>query len=170
MKKAAAVFFLMLMTVNLAGFYGYFIVRLQEIHAEARAALRNLPEAQLQRFEFSPDEFRSMIVEDNEIRVNGRMHDVARTEFTGTSVIVWALHDEAEDNLFAFISKVTDNAEGDEQQAPSGLTRFLSLQFLRPIMPGPVPLMGIHFTHSTGWTATDPQSVPDNTWMPPELV
>ncbi|MFM7195741.1 MAG: hypothetical protein ACKOYP_13310, partial [Bacteroidota bacterium] len=154
--------------VNLAGFYGYFLVRLQEIHAEARAALRNLPESKLQRFEFSSDTYRKLIVEDGEIRVNGRMHDIARTEYTGTSVIVWALHDEAEDNLFAFINKVTDNARGDDQQAPSGLTRFLSLHFLQPILPALVPVTASLCNHSTRWTAADPQSIPDNTWMPPE--
>ena len=170
MRKVASLFFLLLMTVNLAGFYGYFIVRLQEIHAEARAALRLLPESRLQRFEFSKDEFRRMTVEDSEVRVNGRMYDIARTVNSGSSVVVWAMHDEAEDDLFAFINTVTNNAAGDDQQAPSALTSFLTLQFISPVTLALVSAPVSRDAHRTSWIEVQPRSASNDTWMPPERI
>jgi len=168
MKRIAALLLLLLMAVNLAGFYGYFILRMKEIHAEARAALRHLPDTSLERFEFPVEVFRNVRVEDDEIRVNGRMYDIARTEKTTDTVVVWALHDEAEDDLFAFINKVMDNAGQDDRQVPADLTQFLSLQFLTPatILIPEVP--AVHSRHHTIWMAFDAQSSPERACKPPQ--
>ena len=170
MKKVAALSLLLLMTVNLTGFYGYFIVRMKEIHEEARASLRSLPETALQRFEFSAADFRRSRVEDDEIRVNGRMYDIARMHSDGTTVTVWALHDEAEDNLFSFINKVMDNAAGDDQQAPAAFSHFLSLQFISPSTALLPPGDSITLSHQTRWIAFSPQGLPGSAVQPPEAV
>lgn len=169
MKKAIAVFLLLLMAVNLAGFYGYFVLRMKEIHTEAREALKRLPETSLQRFEFSTAEYRSIRVEDHEIRVNGKMYDIARTERTADAVVVWALHDEAEDDLFAFINKVMDNAAQDDHQAPKDFTQFLSLQFLLPGAALPTSAAADRASHHTAWMSFNAQARPDGACKPPRV-
>lgn len=122
--------FLLLMVVHLAGFYVYFVLRLHTIHEQARAGIASLPDERLARLELTTREFESLGGDDGEIRYNGRMYDIARTEVHGDHTVVFALHDADEDDLLAFIAAVVDTAGQDSQQAPQALTFFLSLSFL----------------------------------------
>ena len=130
MFRRGSLLFLLLMVVHLAGFYVYFVFRLHTIHEQARAELINRPDHQLARLELTAREFESLGGDDGEIRYNGRMYDIARTEAHGDRMVVFALHDADEDDLLAFIAAVAKTADQDHQQAPQAFTFFLSLTFL----------------------------------------
>lgn len=129
MIRRAPLLLLFLVLVNIAGFYGYFLVRLHGIHEESRAALRFLPDSDLERFVVSEEDFERISVNDREVEVNGKMYDVARKKFLNGYVEFFALHDEAEDDLFAFIEEVILNTEKDGN-APPVFSQFSSLHFL----------------------------------------
>jgi len=129
-KRLSAVFFLLLFVLNFAGSYVYFATRLVQIKHEMRAALRLTPDDQLTRLELPVDAFNRPRVEENEIQVNGRMYDIARMEFQHEKVIVYCLHDEAEDNLLAFLDAVSHRAHQDTKPVPQPIQQFLSLTFL----------------------------------------
>jgi hypothetical protein len=60
------------------------------------------------------------------------MYDVARVEADGDTLTVFALRDEAETNLLAFLNKVVEMSDQDDQPPPNALTEFLSLLFTIP--------------------------------------
>jgi hypothetical protein len=96
---------LLLLLVNISGFYGYFIVRLNQLHEESREALKYLPDSELDHFVLSPQEFKKARVNEREVLINGKMYDIARVHTGSEMIEVFALHDEAEDDLLAFICR-----------------------------------------------------------------
>lgn len=149
MTRRFSIFLLLILLVNLAGFYGYFIFRLNQIHEESRATLKFLPESELEYFRLTPKDYTRAKVNNREILINGKMYDVARINVSKEKVEVYALHDEAEDDLLAFIREVMNNAEKDGQ-APSVFSQFTSLQFLQPALGCLPDLSGIQIIHRTG--------------------
>jgi len=129
MKRLFSFLILMLLLVNLAGFYGYFIIRLQEIHEDSREAISTLPESALQKFHFTKAEFLSILLDEREIKVDGKMYDIAYIRNFEGGLMVFALHDEAEDDLLAFINEVMSNASKDGK-IPSVFSHFIALQFV----------------------------------------
>lgn len=129
MKRLFSFLILVLLLVNMAGFYGYFIIRLQEIHEESRQAISALPGSQLEKFYFTKVAFQRARVDDREIRVEGKMYDIAFIRNVDDGLMVFALHDDAEDDLLAFISEVMSNASKDGK-APIVFSQFTSLQFV----------------------------------------
>lgn len=155
-KKLVPFFWLALLLVHLAGFYVYFVFRLEAIHEAAKEAVHHMSDEELERLEFFPTEFARFGDEPDEIRHNGKMYDIARVEHHHGKIIVFALHDRDEDNLFRFISAVIQTAGQDHQPAPLSLTQFLMLQFIptfRLVLPDPgfksvlhCTIFSIHFS------------------------
>lgn len=108
----------------------YFMVRMGQIRTEMRREISQLPLPQLTRFEFTPHEFRKAKVDDHEVKVEGRMYDIARIEFFNHRVVVFAKHDAAEDNLLWFFNEVFARSWNDDQTSPTSLTHFISLTFI----------------------------------------
>ncbi len=97
-----------------------------------RAALQAMPQEDLTKLVLSEAEFIRARVEQHEIKVNGKMYDIARVMFENGNVTVWCLHDEAEDNLLAFLDAVSSRAHQDSSPLPQSIQQFLSLTFLIP--------------------------------------
>jgi hypothetical protein len=121
-----------ILLLNLLGFYSYFFVRLQDIHEASKAALQQIPKSELTHFVFAVEEFNSLKIEDHEIQFEGRMYDIAFTEFDGSVIHVYALHDAAEDNLLAFIKTVVKRVDDDNQQPEFCFVNYLTLLFTVP--------------------------------------
>lgn len=136
MKRLFSIVTLSLLLLNFAGFYIYFVVRLKNIHSEANMALKNLPKEKLAVIKLSHTEWQK-IKDNDEIEWQGKMYDIALAEASFSSVLVYALHDEAEDDLLSFIKKVVDNAQRDDQQVPSTVSSFFSLEFMQPMVCQP---------------------------------
>ncbi len=130
MKRYFTFFVLFLFSLNFLGFYGYYAFRLIEIRKEAKAQLKYLPEEQLSKFTFSTLAYEEVKRGDDEIQVEGRMYDIARLERTTDSVIIFALHDEAEDNLISFLQTVLKRSATDKKPIPSSVTQFFGLTYL----------------------------------------
>jgi hypothetical protein len=129
-KRAAVIFFLGLLLMQVGGCYIYFVGRLAAIRTEMREQLKHLPEEQLTRFQFTPEEFVKARVEDHEIKVAGKMYDIARVTEKADRIIVLALHDEAEDNLLAFLSEMVSRSANDKKPVPVEVEQLLTLSFL----------------------------------------
>ena len=149
MSRRITVFILFILLVNLTGFYGYFIFRLNQIHEESRQALKFLPDSELDHFILTSEEYRKAKVNDHEILIADKMYDVARVKFRHEVVEIFALHDEAEDDLLAFIKEVMNNAEKDGQ-APSVFSQFAFLQFMQPVFDWSFDFSGTAIVHHTG--------------------
>lgn len=130
MKRYFAFFVLFLFSLNFLGFYGYYAFRLVEIRREAKAQLMYLPEDQLSKFTFSTLAYEEVKRGDDEIQVEGRMYDIARLERSADAVIIFALHDEAEDNLISFLQTVLKRSATDKKPIPSSVTHFFGLTYL----------------------------------------
>lgn len=119
-----------LFALQFAGLYGYFAIRLIAIRKEMKALLRNLPESELERIVISIKEFRSIDEEEGEIELNGKMYDIAKIEKHNDHYVLFALHDEHEDNLLSLLDEMIKRSGNDKKPVPSQIFQFLSLLFL----------------------------------------
>jgi len=105
-RKPVSVFLVCLFLAHFAGFYVYFVVQLREVRIEMRAQLKTTPEDQLEIIKLSVEDFKKTLVEEHEIKVNNKMYDIARIKNEGDTVLVYCIHDEAEDSLLALLDKI----------------------------------------------------------------
>ena len=168
-RTVFAGFLFLLMAANLAGFYVYFIFRLEVIHEESRAELFKNAAENFDCFDLTQRAYEDALIEENEIRLNDRMYDVAKVEFTDDRVILYARHDAAEDDLLLFIQEVIHNASTDEKPAPGSLTSFLFLTFLKPELLQLETVCFGHCIHHTIYSLYDGAVHPLGVTPPPEI-
>jgi hypothetical protein len=97
-----------------------------------RNRLKVLPADQLDVLHLQISEYERSVRGDDEIELNGKMYDIARVEMKNNKVIVYCLHDSAEDNLLSLLDQVLKSAAKDSQQASSSLFQFNFLSFILP--------------------------------------
>ena len=132
-KKSLSIALLSFFLLHLAGFYVYFGIRQAQIHREMRSKLKDLPADQLEVVHLSTTAYQLALRDGgDEIEVNGKMFDIARVEIKQNQVIIYCLHDSAEDNLLSFLDHVFKNAAQDRKQVPSPLLQFSALTFILP--------------------------------------
>lgn len=129
--------FLGILLLQVVGNYVYFIVRLSDIRQEMREELKRKPNEQLSLLTLSPDEYRKAKVNDHEVRVNEKMYDVARIVVKNGKLLVYAIHDEAEDNLIVLLLVMVKRSAKDKKPIPSSLLGLLHIIYLmqETIMP-----------------------------------
>jgi len=123
-------FLLLLLLANFAGGYVYFFMRATQIKRDMRELLKNLPDDELERIILTHEEFKTARVEDHEIKVDGKMYDIARIETAGETLHVYCVHDEDEDNLLSFLDAVLNNIQQDKKPVPHSITQFSGLHYL----------------------------------------
>lgn len=129
-KKIISTLFLSVLLLQVTGSYVYFIVRLSGIRSEMREQLRHKPDEELTLLTLTEEAFRKAKVDDHEVKVDGKMYDIARIAFKDNQVLVYALHDEAEDNLLALLVEMVNRTSHDKKPVPSQLLQLLTLQFV----------------------------------------
>jgi hypothetical protein len=133
-----------------------------------RAQLKELPSEKLQLLKLSPTAFKEAKVDEHEIKVNGKMYDISRIEKAGDTLLVYCLHDEAEDNLLAFLNKILSLPLKDKN-APSQVLKFTSLTFILPSTPNFHPLPGIQSSTNTLYKVGISTFVPSLDSPPPKV-
>jgi hypothetical protein len=129
-RRWLSISFLLLLAVNFAGGNLFFIIRAAQIKNEMRTLLKTLPDDQLEIITLSMDEFKRVCVNEHEIKVNGKMYDIARIQVEGEILHVYCVHDEAEDNLLSFLDSVLIRLQDDSTQPPASVTAFVTLHFI----------------------------------------
>jgi hypothetical protein len=129
-KKSIGITLLILLLLQAAGGYVYFIARLAAIRIEMREQLKTLPDCELTVFTFSKEAFRKAKENDHEVKINGKMYDIARIVPQDEKLLVYAIHDEAEDNLLSLLNEMVNRSSNDKKPVPSQLVQLLTLQFI----------------------------------------
>lgn len=106
-----------------------------------RARLRELPADQLELIKLSRTEFEEAKEDEHEIKVHGKMYDIARAEVQDSLVNVYCLHDAAEDNILAFLDKVLASPLQDDHTVAS-MIQFFSLTYIPSYCDLVVPRFG----------------------------
>lgn len=130
MRKHISRFFLLLFFLQAAGGYVYFWARLGSIRQEMRQQLSHRPDDQLTLLVLTHEEFKRVKVDDHEVKVDGKMYDIARMVLKNDTIKIYALHDQAEDNLIAFLNELIRRSTTDKKQVPSQLVQLASLVFI----------------------------------------
>ncbi len=133
LRKLFSILLISLLLLNFAGLLLYFPLQLFRIHLQMKMALKNLPDEKLEVFSFSRNDFNKAKVDDDEIKINGKMFDIARRKVQGDTIIIYALHDKAEDNLLAFLDEIVKPASHDRSSPPTQIVKFITLTFLTSI-------------------------------------
>jgi hypothetical protein len=129
-KRASSILFLTLLLSNGMGFYFFYGLHLYNIKTQMKESLKSIPEDQLEILELSELQYEESIVEDGEIKVKGRMYDVARISRMNGMVKIYCLHDEKEDNLIALLDELVAKPIKNQNSIPSEIFEFLSLVFI----------------------------------------
>ena len=129
MKRLVILPFVFVLLINASGTYVFFAVRLARIYVQRQLELRSPSSSKHQQFEFTARAFDEALVEDEEIKVSGKMYDIVRVEHLNEKIVVTCIHDEAEDNLFAFLGDVLGKAAKEDQvsHATSSLADQITL-------------------------------------------
>jgi hypothetical protein len=142
MRKAAAIFLLLLFLFNLSGFYWVFCVKESANKQEMQVALQT-PETRLAdivvpiKLTETENNLFQQTGED-EIRYHGKMYDVARSERTPDGFVhFYCINDTQEENLNAdFAQQVLDNSASVPAKSTSGKPSKLTiLSFLKDYLP-----------------------------------
>jgi len=154
-KKIIGIAFLSMLLLQVGGSYVYFMVRLSGIRSEMREQLKDKPDEQLTLITLTTSEYRKAQVNDHEVMVNEKMYDIARIVVQDDQVLVYALHDEAEDNLLALLHEMVKRSSKDKKPVPSQLIQLLTLQFviIEHAIP---PLNSTLVEHTTAYTISIP--------------
>lgn len=152
-KKVLGIVLLNMLLLQVAGSYVYFVVRLSGIRQEMREQIKHKPVEQLTVLTLTLEEFQRAKVDDHEVKVNGKMYDIARIVVRETSVLVYALHDEAEDNLLALLYEIVNRSSNDKKPVPSQLIQLITLIFV-PVDNLFPPNTVAAFAHSTDYSET----------------
>jgi hypothetical protein len=129
-RKSSAIIFLILLLANGLGFYVYYVLELWQIKKEMREILKTLPEENLQVLTLTMDQYQDALVEDWEIKVDGKMYDVARISHKNGVVEVFCLYDAKEDNLFLLLGEIVAKPLHSNHKIPSIAVAYLSLIFI----------------------------------------
>lgn len=97
-----------------------------------KAELINSPQTALQKITLTIADYERAKKDDDEIKWQGSMYDVARVKRSGEIVIVFGLRDEMETNLLAFFESIVQTNQSDGQSPPAALMQYLSLIFTIP--------------------------------------
>ena len=168
LKKSLSIALLSFFLLHLAGFYVYFGIRQAQIHREMRSKLKYLPADQLEAIHLSTKAYQRALRDDgDEIELNGKMFDIARVEIIQNQVIIYCLHDSAEDNLLSFLDHVLNNAAQDQQQVPSPLFQFSALTFILPSIFSFNNQVSLSFHSFTNYSVSDFSFAPSLDTPPP---
>lgn len=129
-KRIYALTMLAVLLLNSAGFYVYYIVQLQKNRAEMREKLQFLPSDQLGTLVLSRENYLESIVDDHEVKVKGKMYDIARVEEKGDSVYIFCIHDEKEDNLLSLCAELIGKPLESSSSMPGAIMKFIGLHFI----------------------------------------
>lgn len=167
-KKLPAVVLMLIMVVNTAGFYLYYPVALRGIRKEMKALLKTLPDEKLDFFILDNTAFQKARVEAHEIRLGGRMYDIARVEIKDGFHHVYCLHDKKEDNLISFLNHVLGKPFKSDT-FPSVIQQFLSLVFILPSKTIIYEIDPVLTAFNSKPPSVYFQLYQDNLFIPPEL-
>lgn len=92
--------------------------------------IQSLPDDQLTHLVLTADDFNKARVDDHEVKVDGRMYDVARIRVENDTIHVYAVHDQSEDSLLGFLDTALGRLQNDTAQLPGSLIHFSLLQYI----------------------------------------
>jgi hypothetical protein len=130
MKRFLSLLLMVILFIQVGGFFVFFSVRLVQLQQQNRSNLANLPISKLAYFSFSEEEFQQVRVNKHEIKINGNMYDIARQHQRNNRIHIYAQKDEAEDNLFIFLREVATRIQRDEKQVPGAVSILTTLVYL----------------------------------------
>jgi len=150
-KRTRAILLLLLISVGTTGAYFFFAIAAFTVRYEAK---HRLGSEQLEILRLSIHEYLAARLDERELRINGRMYDVARVSHREDSVFVSCVHDRAEERLLSFVTVLFEDDPSPVQGIPDGLLQLLTAAYLVPsqhvglrvVASEPAPLTIYHFS------------------------
>ena len=121
MRKFISISLLLLLLLNLLGFYTAFFVKQEVIQREMSELVKNKKQTALPVVTLSRHDFENIkwIVEGKEFRFKGKLFDISKIEFSNGIVKLFAEEDSLETNLVEdFISIISSQKEKEQSNSP----------------------------------------------------
>jgi hypothetical protein len=129
MNRPFAFFVACVFTLQLCGFYTYYFFRNIQLHANVFERLeKNIqPEAMT----MSAKAFNDNLVEENELRIEGKMFDIKKIDAADDSVKITVLRDIEEEILVEFLSDlISGTTHETNDNLPGQVLQIFQLTFL----------------------------------------
>ena len=130
MRRLLSVSLVLVFSLQFAGVYCYYFFRLIETRMEMHAKVMSMPKNELTEFILTPEQYFDSQVEEGEVRIDGKLYDVAFVETRDNHVRLYGLHDQSEDNLVAFIQTIVKHHHHDKKRTPAKVLNLLVLKYL----------------------------------------
>jgi hypothetical protein len=131
MKKIPALLLVAILLLNTAGFYVYYVIALHRLHAEMRLKIKTIPDDQLSRLVLTHEQFKTSLIDEHEMKLDGQMFDIARTIIFQDSIVVFALHDVNEENFLACANEIISRPVDRDSPVTTSAVQFICLDFLQ---------------------------------------
>lgn len=120
MKKAGAVFFLIIIGLTIVGFFPLFKFLQFRIRQEMKMTIRQgLPEEKLFILSFSEGAKLDWTRKGHEFRYNNQMFDVVKQKTIKGRIIYWCINDEEEEQLLTGLDNLVKK-QMDDENSPFG--------------------------------------------------
>ena len=134
MRIVVSVSLILLILLNLFGFYVSFYISRENIKAEMSEVVKSSNETSLQRFEFTEAEFQSLERPDGnskEFKIKGEMYDVKSIQIENGKRIVYAKCDLEETGLLKrLVSYVSQDSSTKKTNSSGTLIKILQHEFV----------------------------------------
>ena|ERR1043165_3217826 len=132
MRKAISVLLVILLLVNLFGFYTAFYITRAGVKADMKELLAHSDIGKLQRFDLSSSQFNALSNPEgdySEVEINHHMYDVKKVEQHEGKVVLFALEDDGETDLLDKIVKYIKDSSASGKSSPNTLVKLLQQEF-----------------------------------------
>jgi len=131
MKKIIALSFILILLVNVFGYFISFSIQRYKIKQEVKQLVKQEKRRNTQHFIFTAQQYERLrqYENGNEFSLNGCMYDVVKKEFVNGNIILTAYYDHQETDLLTkFISFF--NEESEQHNSKHTLLGFCLLEFI----------------------------------------
>lgn len=148
MKRISVIGVLLILFLNFSGFYIYFFAQLAHVKKEMRSALAARAAEELVVLKLSIQEYKQAYIEEHEVKVNGKMFDIARQIQHEDEMILYGLYDNEETDLIAWLDELLEQPLHDKTPLPDQVIQFITLSFL----PSYYEMVFVNFSNSVSAT------------------
>jgi len=144
MRTISSISLLLLLLLNLFGFYVSYVVNRGSIKVEMKNTLALADKNSLEQFDFTSSEYAKLTHPNGdaeELMINGVLYDVKAIEYKHNRVIVFAKRDVSETGLLnKFLSEITSQTSSTPAKNHQFLAKVLQQEFVANATALPVVL------------------------------
>jgi hypothetical protein len=129
LKTAGITFLLFILLLQAGGMLFIYTIE-QRIVREEMVELLESDEGDFENLTLTLDEYKSSLVDEKEISIDGKMYDIKSVEYSGSHVKLIVVNDSKEEGILKGINNLTGRSNKQKDRVPGPLHQLRSLNYL----------------------------------------